>query len=314
MRLLPATLALALFLPLSTSAQVPPQPNPTPPPTEEQIKAAAALPFRDSSLPIEKRADDLVGRMTLEEKVSQMHRPRPCHPAPQHPRLQLVERRRSTASRAPASPPSSRRPSASPPPGTPHSCTASPTSSRPRRAPSTTKPSRNNNHDRYHGLTFWSPNINIFRDPRWGRGQETYGEDPFLTAPHGRRFHPGHAGRRSAILQASSPPPSTTPCTAAPSPRATASTSIPLRTICGILTCPHSAPPSSKAKPIPSCAPTTASTASPPAPTRCCSATSFAATGGFQGFIVSDCGAIGDISASTRPPLLPPMPRRLPPA
>jgi beta-glucosidase len=34
---------------------------------------------------------------------------------------------------------------------------------------------------RYHGLTFWSPNINIFRDPRWGRGQETYGEDPYLT-------------------------------------------------------------------------------------------------------------------------------------
>ena len=34
----------------------------------------------------------------------------------------------------------------------------------------------------YSGLTFWSPNINIFRDPRWGRGQETYGEDPYLTA------------------------------------------------------------------------------------------------------------------------------------
>ena len=32
----------------------------------------------------------------------------------------------------------------------------------------------------YQGLTFWTPNINIFRDPRWGRGQETYGEDPFL--------------------------------------------------------------------------------------------------------------------------------------
>jgi beta-glucosidase len=38
------------------------------------------------------------------------------------------------------------------------------------------------NHGRYFGLTFWSPNINIFRDPRWGRGQETYGEDPFLTS------------------------------------------------------------------------------------------------------------------------------------
>ncbi|MDL2209133.1 glycoside hydrolase family 3 C-terminal domain-containing protein, partial [Parabacteroides sp. OttesenSCG-928-O15] len=41
---------------------------------------------------------------------------------------------------------------------------------------------REDNHGRYYGLTFWTPNINIFRDPRWGRGQETYGEDPFLTA------------------------------------------------------------------------------------------------------------------------------------
>jgi len=38
------------------------------------------------------------------------------------------------------------------------------------------------NTGRYFGLTFWSPNINIFRDPRWGRGQETYGEDPYLTS------------------------------------------------------------------------------------------------------------------------------------
>ena len=39
--------------------------------------------------------------------------------------------------------------------------------------------------DIYKGLTFWSPNINIFRDPRWGRGQETYGEDPYLTSRMG---------------------------------------------------------------------------------------------------------------------------------
>src|ERR1035437_3072408 len=41
---------------------------------------------------------------------------------------------------------------------------------------------RHDNHERYYGLTIWSPTINIFRDPRWGRGQETYGEDPFLTS------------------------------------------------------------------------------------------------------------------------------------
>ena len=41
--------------------------------------------------------------------------------------------------------------------------------------------SQNGGLRRYQGLTFWTPNVNIFRDPRWGRGQETYGEDPYLT-------------------------------------------------------------------------------------------------------------------------------------
>src|SRR5205085_2001065 len=47
---------------------------------------------------------------------------------------------------------------------------------------------------RYKGLTMWSPNINIFRDPRWGRGQETYGEDPYLTARMGVQFVRGLQG------------------------------------------------------------------------------------------------------------------------
>jgi beta-glucosidase len=49
-------------------------------------------------------------------------------------------------------------------------------------------------HSIYFGLTIWSPNINIFRDPRWGRGQETYGEDPFLTATLGDQFVRGLQG------------------------------------------------------------------------------------------------------------------------
>ena len=49
-------------------------------------------------------------------------------------------------------------------------------------------------HKRFGGLTFWSPNINIFRDPRWGRGQETYGEDPFLTSRLGVNFVKGLQG------------------------------------------------------------------------------------------------------------------------
>lgn len=53
---------------------------------------------------------------------------------------------------------------------------------------------RQGQHGRYQGLTFWSPNINIFRDPRWGRGQETYGEDPYLTARMGVAFVKGLQG------------------------------------------------------------------------------------------------------------------------
>ncbi|MDR0293720.1 MAG: glycoside hydrolase family 3 C-terminal domain-containing protein [Oscillospiraceae bacterium] len=49
-------------------------------------------------------------------------------------------------------------------------------------------------HDIFKGLTFWSPNINIFRDPRWGRGHETYGEDPYLTARTGVAFIKGLQG------------------------------------------------------------------------------------------------------------------------
>jgi beta-glucosidase len=53
---------------------------------------------------------------------------------------------------------------------------------------------RNGPLKRYQGLTFWTPNINIFRDPRWGRGQETYGEDPFLTGRLGVQFIKGLQG------------------------------------------------------------------------------------------------------------------------
>ena len=53
----------------------------------------------------------------------------------------------------------------------------------------------------YMGLTFWSPNINIFRDPRWGRGQETYGEDPFLTASMGMAFTRGLQGTDKRYLK-----------------------------------------------------------------------------------------------------------------
>ena len=61
-------------------------------------------------------------------------------------------------------------------------------------------------HPRYHGLSIWSPNINIFRDPRWGRGQETYGEDPFLTGTLATQFVRGIQGDDPAHLKAAATP------------------------------------------------------------------------------------------------------------
>lgn len=59
-----------------------------------------------------------------------------------------------------------------------------------------------NMRERYQGLTFWTPNVNIFRDPRWGRGQETYGEDPYLTSRIGVAFVKGLQGDNPRYLQA----------------------------------------------------------------------------------------------------------------
>lgn len=58
-------------------------------------------------------------------------------------------------------------------------------------------------YSRYNGLTFWSPNINIYRDPRWGRGQETYGEDPYLTAQMGVAYIKGLQGNDPEYLKVS---------------------------------------------------------------------------------------------------------------
>ncbi len=65
---------------------------------------------------------------------------------------------------------------------------------------------RNGDHSRFAGLTFWSPNINIFRDPRWGRGMETFGEDPFLTGRMGVQFVEGLQGDNPKYLELAATP------------------------------------------------------------------------------------------------------------
>jgi beta-glucosidase len=191
-----ALLVAALLSPLLTLAQQSAQ-VPTPPPTEEQIKAAAAMPFRNSSLPIEKRVDDLVSRLSLEEKVEQL-----IDRAPAIPRLDIPAynwwneglhgvARSGFATLFPQAIGNAATWD------TPLIHSIGEVVSTEARA-KYNDAIAHNNHDRYFGLTIWSPNINIFRDPRWGRGQETYGEDPFLTARLGTAFVEGIQGTDSS--------------------------------------------------------------------------------------------------------------------
>ena len=62
--------------------------------------------------------------------------------------------------------------------------------------------SSEDDRDIYKGLTFWSPNVNIFRDPRWGRGHETFGEDPYLTSRMGIGYIRGLQGHDEKFLKA----------------------------------------------------------------------------------------------------------------
>jgi beta-glucosidase len=206
MRLHPTLLAFALMFPFTAAAQAPPRiPTPPSPPTEEQIKAAAAMPFRDPSLPIDKRVDDLVGRLTLEEKVSQL-----IDRAAPIPRLDIPAynwwneglhgiARSGFSTLFPQAIGNAATWDA------PLVHSIGEVVSTEARAKYNDAISHGN-HDRYYGLTIWSPNINIFRDPRWGRGQETYGEDPFLTARLGTAFVQGIQGDDPKYLRAIATP------------------------------------------------------------------------------------------------------------
>ena len=157
--------------------------------------------YRDTSLPAQARARDLVSRMTVEEKVSQM-----VHEAPAIQRLGVPAYnwwneclhgvgRAGVASVFPQA----------------IGLAATWNTELMRRvAIAISDEARAKHHaalaadggsEWYFGLTFWSPNINILRDPRWGRGQETYGEDPYLTARMGVEFVRGLQGDDARYLK-----------------------------------------------------------------------------------------------------------------
>ena len=169
-------LIISLFLSLPVSAQ-----------------KRELLPFMNTSLSFDERVDDLVSRMTMEEKAEQL-----LYTAPAIPRLGIPEynwwnealhgvARSGWATVFPQS-------------ITLASSWDEDLMFEVASIISDEARAKFNDYQRrgmrgiYQGLTFWSPNINIFRDPRWGRGHETYGEDPYLTGRMGLQFVLGMQG------------------------------------------------------------------------------------------------------------------------
>ena len=161
------------------------------------------FPMWDYKLPVDKRVKDLVSRLTLEEKVAQMLNAAPAINRLGIPAYDWWNETLHGVAR------------------TPYKVTSYPQaiamaatwdtsalklmaeySAIEGRAIHNKSIELNKTGDRYVGLTYWTPNINIFRDPRWGRGQETYGEDPYLTAKLGAAFVRGLQGNDKKYLLA----------------------------------------------------------------------------------------------------------------
>ena len=161
--------------------------------TTQFVSSAAQSGRSDGSSEMSRRVDDLVGKMTLEEKVSQMQ-----NHAVAIPRLGVPEYdwwseglHGSARSGYATVFPQAIGLAATWDTRLMHEvATTISTEARAKNGEAL----RNGNHSIYYGLDIWSPNINIFRDPRWGRGQETYGEDPFLTSRLGVSFVTGLQG------------------------------------------------------------------------------------------------------------------------
>jgi len=166
---------------------------------------APAAPYLDPALPIDQRVDDLVSRMTLEEKASQLVNQARAIPRLKVPAYDYWSEALHGVARAGFATvfPQAIALSATWDAPLLHDvATVIGTEARAKHHEAV----RQGRRDIFEGLTFWSPNINIFRDPRWGRGQETYGEDPFLTARMGVAFVTGLQGDNPKYLRVVSTP------------------------------------------------------------------------------------------------------------
>ncbi|NVK55022.1 MAG: glycoside hydrolase family 3 C-terminal domain-containing protein [Alteromonadaceae bacterium] len=165
--------------------------------TETKSEAAA---YFDTSLPMQERVKDLVSRMTLEEKIAQMYNDAPAIERLKVPAYDYWNEALHGVARAGNATvfPQAIGLAAMWDKALLHEI-----------ATVISDEGRAKHHyfknagitARYTGLTYWSPNINIFRDPRWGRGQETYGEDPYLTGELGVEFINGLQGDDDTYLK-----------------------------------------------------------------------------------------------------------------
>jgi beta-glucosidase len=157
------------------------------------LAPAQQLAYLDTKLSAQERAHDLVGRMTLDEKAAQLEDWATAIPRLGIPDYQTWNESLHGVARAGYATvfPQAIGMAATWDPSMVHSMgNVISTEARAKY----NQAQREGNHRIFYGLTFWSPNINIFRDPRWGRGQETYGEDPFLTGKLGVAFVGGLQG------------------------------------------------------------------------------------------------------------------------
>src|SRR5829696_8500994 len=163
------------------------------PATTQESKPDSGAPYLNPELGLDQRVDDLISRLTLEEKVSQMMNAAPAIPRvgiPQYDWWNEALHGVAFSGVATVFPQAIGLGATFDPPLVNRVATVISDEARAKYH----EAQRHGNHDRFYGLTFWSPNINIFRDPRWGRGQETYGEDPYLTSRLGVAFVKGMQG------------------------------------------------------------------------------------------------------------------------
>ena len=207
----------------------------------QQQAAGQSLPYLNSALPVDQRVKDLIGRMTLEEKVQQMRDHAPAIPRLGVPKYDWWnEGLHGVAFAGYATNfPQVIGMAATWDTNLVHAMAQ--TTSTEARA-KYNQAMRDDDHEMFFGLTFWAPNVNIFRDPRWGRGQETYGEDPFLTGQMAVAFVSGMQGDDPKYLK-SFPLRSIMPSIAVPSLCATDSTSMSRRMIWKTRICRRSARP-----------------------------------------------------------------------